>query len=97
MSITYFNLINLFYLLDAALPHFLTPVYANFLEEGVIFQTGSERSGVTLTIIKKPWEHQHISGRWYSEIKHKNDSCWRIPEKNEFKKVEVRNDKSLIV
>jgi hypothetical protein len=30
---------------------------------------------------QKPCEHQHSWGKWYSEIMHKNDSCWRICEK----------------
>jgi hypothetical protein len=57
------------------------------LDTGVISHTGSELSGVMLTIIKKPWEHQHSSGRWYLEMKQKNESSWRIPEKKEMKEI----------
>jgi hypothetical protein len=66
--------------------------YVIILEAGVNSNSGSEPSGVTLTIINKPWEPQHSSGKWYSEIKHKNDSCWRIPEKNKMKKIEKKDD-----
>jgi hypothetical protein len=56
------------------------PNYVNFLQAGVISRTGSERSGVTLTIIKAPWEPQHHPENLYSEITFKINSSWRIPE-----------------